>query len=312
ARRRRRRGPDRAAVAEGARREDDRDGGLGREGEARQGARRHPRRQLLDRELRAAREGDHQRQRRAGRLRRRRQVDLGRLARLPAAARPDRLVRQRLGAGAAGQPRHPLDQGLALRHAADAKHAHREPRRPGKPLQGALRGGQGEEGEDRDHAALQARRRGAGASRPRGQEDHGIGDPRTLTEPLTAELLRRHFATAPPLESSIYGDERDERPRPDAPDVKPAAVLVPILAHPEALTLLLTKRAAHLKFHPGQVSFPGGRVDAGDSGPEETALREAREEIGLARERVELIGRLPNYLTGTNYRITPVVGLLTP
>lgn len=89
-------------------------------------------------------------------------------------------------------------------------------------------------------------------------------------------------------------------------------MLVPILAHLEALTLLLTKRAAHLKFHPGQVSFPGGRVDAGDRGPEETALREAWEEIGLPRERVEVIGRLPEYVTGTGYRITPVVGLLAP
>jgi 8-oxo-dGTP pyrophosphatase MutT (NUDIX family) len=89
-------------------------------------------------------------------------------------------------------------------------------------------------------------------------------------------------------------------------------VLVPIIAHPEALTLLLTRRAAHLKFHSGQVSFPGGRVDEGDRAPEETALREAWEEVGLPRERVELIGRLPEYLTGTGYRITPVVGILTP
>lgn len=87
---------------------------------------------------------------------------------------------------------------------------------------------------------------------------------------------------------------------------------MPIIAHAGALTLLLTRRAAHLKFHPGQVSFPGGRVDQADTGPEETALREAWEEIGLPRERVELIGRLPEYLTGTGYRITPVVGILTP
>lgn len=89
-------------------------------------------------------------------------------------------------------------------------------------------------------------------------------------------------------------------------------MLVPIVAHAQGLALLLTRRAAHLKFHPGQVSFPGGRVDAADSGPEAAALREAREEIGLAPERVELLGRLPEYLTGTNYRITPVVGIVTP
>jgi len=87
---------------------------------------------------------------------------------------------------------------------------------------------------------------------------------------------------------------------------------VPIVAHPAALTLLLTKRAAHLKFHSGQVSFPGGRVDAADASAEATALREAEEEIGLPAERVELLGRLPDYRTGTGYRITPVVGLLAP
>jgi 8-oxo-dGTP pyrophosphatase MutT (NUDIX family) len=89
-------------------------------------------------------------------------------------------------------------------------------------------------------------------------------------------------------------------------------VLVPIVAHAEGLALLLTRRAAHLKFHPGQVSFPGGRVDPADSGPEATALREAEEEIGLPAARVETLGRLPEYLTGTNYRITPVVGIVTP
>ena len=87
---------------------------------------------------------------------------------------------------------------------------------------------------------------------------------------------------------------------------------MPIVAHEEALTLLLTRRAAHLKFHSGQVSFPGGRTDEADSSPEATALRETEEEIGLARERVEVLGRLPEYTTGTGYRITPVVGLLTP
>jgi 8-oxo-dGTP pyrophosphatase MutT (NUDIX family) len=100
--------------------------------------------------------------------------------------------------------------------------------------------------------------------------------------------------------------------RPDAGEFRPAAVLVPIIAHPAALTLLLTRRSAHLKFHSGQVSFPGGRVDEADRGPESTALRESREEIGLAPERVEILGRLPEYRTGTGYRITPVVGLLTP
>ena len=89
------------------------------------------------------------------------------------------------------------------------------------------------------------------------------------------------------------------------------AVLVPVVARP-APTMLLTRRAAHLKDHSGQVSFPGGRVHQDDASPEATALREAREEIGLDPARVELLGRMPEYLTRTGFRITPVVGILTP
>jgi 8-oxo-dGTP pyrophosphatase MutT (NUDIX family) len=107
----------------------------------------------------------------------------------------------------------------------------------------------------------------------------------------------------------VYGDDGV---RLDAGEYKPAAVLVPIIAHEEALTLLLTRRAAHLRFHSGQVSFPGGRADETDSSPEATALRETEEEIGLPPERVEVLGRLPEYRTGTGYHVTPVVGLLTP
>ena len=88
-----------------------------------------------------------------------------------------------------------------------------------------------------------------------------------------------------------------------------AAVLVPIL-HGADPGVLLTLRAAHLKNHPGQVAFPGGRTEPGDLSAEATALREAQEEIGLQPGLVELAGRLPDYVTGTAYRITPVLGLL--
>jgi len=112
---------------------------------------------------------------------------------------------------------------------------------------------------------------------------------------------------------SLYGDEGTLAERADART--PAAVLVPIVNRAEdaaGLTILLTVRAPHLKMHSGQVSFPGGRIDPQDANPEAAALREAREEVGLDPGRVELLGRLPDYLTGTGYRITPVVGVLTP
>ena len=107
---------------------------------------------------------------------------------------------------------------------------------------------------------------------------------------------------------AVYGD--DGVGRESAATV--AAVLVPIIAHPSGLTVLFTQRTAHLRAHSGQVSFPGGRAEPGDASPEETALREAQEEIGLARGRVEVIARLPEYFTRTGFRVTPVVGLIDP
>jgi len=104
--------------------------------------------------------------------------------------------------------------------------------------------------------------------------------------------------------------------RPEAAALRPASVLVPIVDRgqedPADLTVLFTRRAAHLKDHSGQVSFPGGRVAPGDPSPEATALREAREEIGLDPVRVEVLGRMPDYHTRTGYLITPVVGIVTP
>ena len=90
-----------------------------------------------------------------------------------------------------------------------------------------------------------------------------------------------------------------------------AAVLVPILLGP-ASSILLTKRTSHLSSHAGQVSFPGGRIDPGDTSAEAAALREAQEEVGLDPGCVELVGRLPDQLTRTGFRVTPVVGLLPP
>ena len=130
---------------------------------------------------------------------------------------------------------------------------------------------------------------------------------------LTLEELRRRFAAAAPAAETLYGDEGT---RPGRETLTPASVLIPIVVRDAAgssgLTVIFTQRAAHLKDHSGQVSFPGGRAAAGDPSPEATALRESREEIGLDAARVEILGRLPEYHTRTGYRVTPVVGLLAP
>ncbi len=93
--------------------------------------------------------------------------------------------------------------------------------------------------------------------------------------------------------------------------IRPAAVLVPLILHAQVPSVLLTRRAAHLKRHPGQVSFPGGRIEAGET-PEEAALREAHEEVGLDPRLTSLAGRMPSHVTGTGFEITPVLGLIEP
>ena len=91
-----------------------------------------------------------------------------------------------------------------------------------------------------------------------------------------------------------------------------AAVLVPIVDHPGALTVLLTERASDLRHHAGQIAFPGGRVEARDDGPVAAALREAEEEIGLERRHVEVLGFLPDHLIISGFRVTPVVAMVAP
>lgn len=95
----------------------------------------------------------------------------------------------------------------------------------------------------------------------------------------------------------------------DVPPI-PAAVLVPVIVGPTP-GILLTKRNAHLNNHAGQVSFPGGRMDEGETA-EAAALREAEEEIALSPQHVELLGRMTDYVTGTGFLITPVLGVLPP
>lgn len=93
--------------------------------------------------------------------------------------------------------------------------------------------------------------------------------------------------------------------------IRPAAVLVPVIDHGEP-TVLLTQRAQHLPNHPGQISFPGGKIEKTDAGPLEAALRETEEEIGLARAHVEPLGFLDLYMTTLGYRIVPVIARVKP
>ena len=126
---------------------------------------------------------------------------------------------------------------------------------------------------------------------------------------LDVAALRERLKRTPPA-FSVYGD--DDRRESVAAVPTAAAVLVPIVERPSGLTVIFTRRTAHLKAHSGQVSFPGGRAEPEDPTPEFTALREAQEEIGLAAERVEVLARLPDYHTRTGFRVAPVVGLVTP
>jgi 8-oxo-dGTP pyrophosphatase MutT (NUDIX family) len=99
---------------------------------------------------------------------------------------------------------------------------------------------------------------------------------------------------------------------PDIGLLKPAAVLVGIVDRPQGAMLILTQRAAAMRMHAGQIAFPGGRMDANEISPLETALREAEEEIGLDPALVNPLGYLDTYLTGTGYRVSPVVAQIAP
>lgn len=134
-----------------------------------------------------------------------------------------------------------------------------------------------------------------------------------------AVVLARSLRAEPPAHGDLIARPRgdhDLQPEPteipDEASAIEAAVLIPIVLHPDEPTVLLTQRAAALRKHSAQIAFPGGRIDAADGSPLVAALRETEEEIGLSRERVRTVGYLDAYLTGTGYRVTPVVGLVEP
>lgn len=133
---------------------------------------------------------------------------------------------------------------------------------------------------------------------------------------VTLDDLRKRFpgsAAASLRPEKVRGDH-DLNPGFQLPsaELREAAVLVPLVDRAEGLTVLFTQRTAHLSAHAGQISFPGGRREAYDASPEDTALRETEEEVGLLRDRIEVLGRLDTYVTRTGFRVTPVVGLVRP
>ena len=138
--------------------------------------------------------------------------------------------------------------------------------------------------------------------------DSIAGERAVAAERLTPDWLRQRFADPPPW----MPEAPESWPDPLRPPPKAASVLVPLVARADGLTILLTRRTAHLNNHAGQVSFPGGRAEPGDSSAVDTALRETEEEVGLQRRHVDVLGLLPDYQTGTGYLVTPVVGLVAP
>lgn len=133
---------------------------------------------------------------------------------------------------------------------------------------------------------------------------------------FTAEDFRRRVAAMRDLDDEAFARYGDHRLNPELvaeltkEKLRDAAVLVPVIDTGAEARIILTRRNSSLRRHSGQIAFPGGAVDPGDGSAETAALREAEEEIGLDRARVETIGRLPQYLTATGFRITPVLSIV--
>ncbi|MEM9144560.1 MAG: CoA pyrophosphatase [Pseudomonadota bacterium] len=127
---------------------------------------------------------------------------------------------------------------------------------------------------------------------------------------LTAEDISGALSLAPLGERSDF--DLNPEPAKTATAPRPAAVLCGLVPRSTGLRVVLTRRASHLRHHAGQISFPGGKLEAADATPLDAALREAEEEIGLASAMVRVLGRLDPYLTGTGFRVHPFVGVVDP
>lgn len=129
-----------------------------------------------------------------------------------------------------------------------------------------------------------------------------------MSDPLAPVLA----AIARPGRDTSDYDLNRESQRPMPQTLLPAAVLIALQTRPDGTFLILTKRASHLKHHPGQIAFPGGKADTADRDPVATALREAREEIGLSAGDAQVLGEIEPHETVTGFRVTPVIARISP
>ena len=130
---------------------------------------------------------------------------------------------------------------------------------------------------------------------------------------MNTDFIKKRLSSTFSIPPSIRGDY-DLNPNMQRYDalLTPAVVLVPLVVKEKTITILLTKRNKNLPHHPGQISFPGGRVDTSDKTPKETALREVKEEIGIDRGNIKVIGSLDAYETRTGFSVIPLVGFVYP
>jgi 8-oxo-dGTP pyrophosphatase MutT (NUDIX family) len=139
-----------------------------------------------------------------------------------------------------------------------------------------------------------------------------------MSPELRAKILQRFAGSEPRHEITdwrmlgVDAERSRQLAKHFPPDPVPAAVLMPLIDRPEGLTILLTQRASQLARHAAQISFPGGRLESHDASVASAALRESQEEIGLDPGRVQVFGYLPDHLVISGFRVTPVLGLVTP